>query len=405
MCQPEMKSALFSHYGQIVSEVCLISGRAVLRAMQITGVFLFMCLSEPALSEDIPETTDEEALSQAADHARRLNRDWTIKTRHKYKLRVGETDMSQALRAGDIEAFRSALRKGLEGPAEDFLKDWRTVTETGDTLFHLMGKAPKNQREFARDLSEIIEVLSFPKKAKAKGHREYKVQGLRIFKPLEKIPLSGTLIRRDIEAFTREIDRLLSGPTEDLLGALHVITWTRQTLYGMIDQHIRVPLMKERAEKHRITREDIRITTLSYTDKITLLASLFTGPLKWTNREGFLPAQSAKKAKNREIHAVLSQVTTDKTETDGKYILTALGVSVVWGLEAIFLFTPENRTLENMADTLGISNLSLANFLFYGPPALSITGLICHSAFKAAKQKNILKNLSNTSSNEGAPSI
>ena len=175
-------------------------------------------------------------------------------------MKVGETDLSRAVIAGDIEAFRKALRRALLGSADVFLENWLVLTSEGDTLFHLLGKVPKEKRAaFAYEFHRITEALNFPTKNKS-GGGAYRLPGvyIRISWP-ERTPLVQIIREGEpVEVFHEEIRRLLSGPVDELLGLLHVVTDSKETLNGLIHAGAEESNKQKEYEQYAVTMDFLR---------------------------------------------------------------------------------------------------------------------------------------------------
>ena len=297
------------------------------------------------------------------------------------KTRRGETEMNQALAAGDIEGFRKALVKGLEKPAAEFFEDWWTVTEKeGNTVFHQLALADApfdGSLAPAAQLRELARAFSFPKKKRVKRIIKVKIGGLHLFKPLEKTGLGRAIINgEDKKEFYGIVRDLLSGPAEDLLAILHASTWSRKTLRGLI---------KESEAAHY--KE-----SAIYSMTLDSLESLFVRPLLETNGAGLTPL-AAVRAKGGDSYYVLREALGDfKREADTALLIIAAAMGVL-GAEAFTIFSPESQILSRLAADWGMSASALAAAAACAPFAAAGAGIGCCHAFKARRQKQAIQRL------------
>ena len=295
-------------------------------------------------------------------------------------LRVGETDLFQAVIAGDIDAFRKVLRKTFLGPADVFLANWLAMTGEGDMLFHLLGKVPEeNRKEFAYELHRITEVLTFPTEIKARG-QAFRLHGVNINTPwLERTPLVKIITEGEpIEVFYEEIRRLLSEPVENLLGILHSETKSKQTLNRLISEEANSSGDQTKYEK--------------YAAAIDFLREVFRMPLYHRNQKNLLPMDVAKKVGNVQAYYVLREATKDVNK--GVAGTVALGAAWVSALEAGALLTLENgEVLNNMADKLGMEPMSFLGMALAGQILVPLAGMGCYLFFQSQEEKNIIQNL------------
>ena len=295
-------------------------------------------------------------------------------------LRVGETDLSRAVIAGDIKAFRKALRKSLLGSADVFLENWLVMTNEGDTLFHLLGKVPKEERAaFAYEFHRITEVLNFPTKNKfSKG--SYRLPGvyIKISWP-ERAPLVQIIREGEsVEVFHEEIRRLLTGPVEELLGLLHVVTDSKETLDGLIRAGAEESKKQKEYEQYAVT--------------IDFLRGLFRVPLYHRNQKNLLPVDVAKRAGNVEAYSVLREAAKDVNK--GLIGSVALGAGWVSALKAGALLTLENgEVLNNMADKFGMESMPFLGMALSGQVLVPLAGMGCYLFFQSLEGKKTIQNL------------
>ena len=291
----------------------------------------------------------------------------------KIRRKTGETNMSKALREGDINAFSRAVQEGLKSPARRFLEDWLTVTEEGDTALHLLAKIPG--REAARAVWEITQAIDFPKEDKAPP-KLLLLRGYRIFTPLERTAVYRAAFHTDPKVFEREWENLLSGPAMDLLMVLHAVTSSKKTLQGVLKE----------SEKEGKALEDRLLT-------INTLKGLFHEPWKRGNKQEKLPVDIAGEAKNQKMYYVLRGFAGDPREKNTDALM-ALGGAGIWGAEALSIWKPGNEdVLYRLADKWGVDILWLIDMTVVVPVLLSVGGVVCHHVFKSKRQKRIIKQL------------
>ena len=294
-------------------------------------------------------------------------------TRLKIRRKTGETNMSKALREGDINAFSRAVQEGLTGPARQFLEDWLTVTEEGDTALHLLAKIPG--REAARAVWEITQTIDFPKGDKAPT-KALTVRGYRIFTPLKRTGVYRAVFHTDPKVFEREWENLLSGPAMDLLAVLHAVTSSKKTLQGMLKEF----------EKEGKVLEDRLLT-------INTLKGLFHKPWRHRNKQEKLPVTIAGEAKNQKMYYVLRRFAGDPGEKNTDALM-ALGGAGIWGVETLSIWKPGNEdVLYRLADKWGVNILWLIDMTVVVPVLLSVGGVVCHHVFKSKRQNRIIKQL------------
>ncbi len=71
-----------------------------------------------------------------------------------------KTPLARAAMAEDPEAFWKALEDLFSGPAKDLLSALHSRTSGGDSLFHLLAKAPSHREEFAAGMNALITFIA-----------------------------------------------------------------------------------------------------------------------------------------------------------------------------------------------------------------------------------------------------
>ena len=293
--------------------------------------------------------------------------------------KTGETEMNQALAAGDIEGFRQALFRGLlKKTAMEFFKDWWTVTEEGNTIFHQLALAEASSDKSgpaAFYLLSLARALSFPEKKRAEPYR-INLGGLYLFEPLEKTDLAKAIVNNFKEKkFYDKLGSLLSQPAWKALAALHAVTWSQKTLRGLVDES-------------RLSYKETGV----YLREIQLLEWLFVRPILEPNNEGLTPLDVAR-ANGGNSYYALRSILGDGQKEIPKDLFMLTGAAGVLGVEAYTIFSPGSLILSRLAADWGMSAIALGEIAFYGPPAIAAAGIACYHAFKAKRQKGIIQKL------------